>query len=48
MIVDQTDDDAIKQQAVKEGMRTLYKSAVDGVLDGTTTLEELKRFIKMD
>jgi len=43
MIVDGASDDAIKQQAIAEGMRTLRKSGVDEVLRGVTTLDELMR-----
>jgi type IV pilus assembly protein PilB len=45
MILEGSNDDAIKQQAIKEGMRTLYKSAVDEVLNGVTTLDELMRVV---
>jgi len=45
MIVGGESDDAIKHQAIKEGMKTLYKSAVDEVLSGATTLDELMRVV---
>jgi type IV pilus assembly protein PilB len=45
MIVDASSDDAIKQQAIKEGMKTLRKSGLEQVLNGTTTLEELLRVV---
>ncbi len=45
MIVDASSDDAIKQQAIKEGMKTLLKNAVDEVLNGVTTLDELMRVV---
>jgi type IV pilus assembly protein PilB len=45
MVTDGCSDDAIKQQAVKEGMKTLRKSAVDEVLSGATTLDEMMRVI---
>lgn len=38
-------DDAIRQQAIKEGMKTLCKSAREEVLDGVTTLEEIMRVV---
>jgi len=38
-------DDAIKQQAIKEGMKTLCKSAREEVLNGVTTLEEIMRVV---
>jgi len=47
MIVDGSSDDEIKQQAIKEGMKTLHKSAVDEVLAGTTTLDEMMRVIDL-
>ena len=45
MIVDGGSDDVIKQQAIKEGMKTLNKSAVDEVLNGATSLDELMRVV---
>lgn len=45
LIVDGADDDTIKQQVITEGMKTLYKSALEEVLSGTTTLEELLRVV---
>lgn len=45
MIIDASSDDAIKQQAIKEGMRTLHKSAVDEVINGVTTPDELMRVV---
>ena len=45
MIIDTSSDDAIKQQAIKEGMKTLHKNAVDEVLNGVTTLDELMRVV---
>ncbi len=48
MIVDGTDDDAIKTQAVSQGMRTLRQAAVDMVLAGWTTVEEIMRVVDMD
>jgi len=47
MIVKTSSDDAIKQQAVKEGMRTLRDSAVEEVLNGQTTLDEIMRVVDM-
>ncbi len=48
MIVEETDDDAIKAQAISEGMRTLRQSAIDMVLAGWTTVEEIMRVVDMD
>jgi type IV pilus assembly protein PilB len=45
MIVEQTGDDAIKQQAISEGMKTLRKSGIDEVINGVTTLDELMRIV---
>ena len=45
MIVDASSNDAIKQQAIKEGMKTLHKSGLEQVLNGATTLEELLRVV---
>jgi len=45
MTIDGGSDDAIKQQAIKEGMKTLNKSTVDEVLNGVTSLDELMRVV---
>jgi type IV pilus assembly protein PilB len=45
LIVEGADDDTIKNQAITEGMRTLCKSALEEVLKGTTTFEEVQRVI---
>ncbi len=45
MITDGCSDGQIKQQAIEEGMRTLTKSAIDEVLSGDTTVEELTRVV---
>ncbi|UCE99540.1 MAG: type II/IV secretion system protein [Planctomycetota bacterium] len=45
MIVEGSSDDAIKQQAIKEGMRTLRMSAIDEVLNGVTASDELMRVV---
>ena len=47
LIVEQTSDDAIKKQAINEGMKTLRTSGLEEVLSGATTLEELRRVIDM-
>ncbi len=47
MIIDADGDDAIKQQAVAEGMKTLRRSGFEHVLKGMTTLEELRRLVDM-
>jgi type IV pilus assembly protein PilB len=45
LVVDGADDDTIKKQAISEGMKTLHTSALEEVLNGTTTLEELQRVV---
>jgi type IV pilus assembly protein PilB len=45
MIVDAAGDDAIKRQAISEGMKTLRKSGIEQVLNASTTIEELQRLI---
>jgi len=47
MIVDGASDDAIKRQAIEEGMKTLRKSGIDEVLNGVTTIDELMRVVDM-
>ena len=48
MITESATDGIIMQQAMKDGMRTLCQSGTTEVINGTTTLKELKRFIKME
>ena len=45
MIMDARSDQDIKQQAIKEGMKILREKAVDEVLQGTTTTEEMMRIV---
>jgi type IV pilus assembly protein PilB len=45
MIVNRNGDLEIKQQAIEEGMKTLYESAVKEVLNCVTTAEELTRIV---
>jgi type II secretory ATPase GspE/PulE/Tfp pilus assembly ATPase PilB-like protein len=47
MIVDGRSDDEIRQQAIKEGMKTLHKSAANEVLAGATTIDEIIRVINV-
>jgi type IV pilus assembly protein PilB len=47
MIVDGCDDEELKEQAMAEGMRTLRRNAVDEVLRGTTTVDELMRVVDL-
>jgi type IV pilus assembly protein PilB len=48
MITESASDNVIMQQAVKDSMRTLCQSGIKEVINGTTTLEELKRFIEIE
>ena len=45
LILQGENNEVIRQQAVKEGMRTLAASSKSAVLDGATTLEEISRVI---
>ncbi|MHC4386996.1 MAG: GspE/PulE family protein [Planctomycetota bacterium] len=47
LILQGNNDDAIRQHAISEGMRTLYKSAVDEVVSGVTTVAELTRVVEV-
>lgn len=47
MIVDAAGDDAIKRHAISEGMKTLRKSGIEQVLNGSTTIEELQRLVDL-
>ncbi len=47
MIIHGDGDSAIKELAIKEGMRTLRDSAIAEVLGGVTTLDELTRIIEI-
>jgi len=47
MVVSGSDDDTIKQQAINEGMKTLHKSAVEEVINGVTTAEEMMRVVEV-
>ena len=48
MILDRAQEHVIKQQARKEGMRTLREDGVRAVLAGLTTLEEVLRITASD
>jgi len=47
MIIRRSSDEEIKQQAIREGMRTLRESAVNEVLNGVTTVDEVTRVVDM-
>ncbi|UCE48720.1 MAG: type II/IV secretion system protein [Phycisphaerales bacterium] len=48
MISGRSSDQDIKQQAIAEGMRTLFESAANEVLEGVTMVEELTRIIDVE
>ncbi|MHC4169108.1 MAG: GspE/PulE family protein [Planctomycetota bacterium] len=48
LIARRGDDQSIKQQAIREGMRTLFENAVNEVLDGISTVEEVTRVIDVE
>ncbi len=48
LIVGGANDDAVKQLAIAEGMRTLKMAAAGAVLDGHTTVDEMMRVIDVD
>ncbi|MCF7974383.1 MAG: GspE/PulE family protein [Phycisphaerae bacterium] len=48
LIVDGGSDDAIKRQAMSDGMMTLGQSAITDVLNRSTTLEEVSRIVDMN
>ncbi len=45
MIIGRSGDMEIKQQAIDEGMKILYESAVKEIINGVTTVEELTRIV---
>ncbi|GAF71964.1 unnamed protein product, partial [marine sediment metagenome] len=47
MIAESASKDIIVRQAIKDGMRALSQNGIREVINGTTTLEELKRFIEV-
>jgi general secretion pathway protein E len=47
LTLDGANDDQIHQQAVSEGMRTLLDSALDEVIQGHTTLQEVSRVVEV-
>ncbi len=47
MIIEGRSDTEIKEQAIKEGMKTLKTSGIEEVVSQTTTIEELWRVIDM-
>jgi type IV pilus assembly protein PilB len=47
MIADGVSDGQIKQQAIQEGMRSLTKAAIDDMLAGNTTIDELMRVVDL-
>lgn len=47
LIVESASEDIIKQQAIKEGMKSLHKSGINEVIKGKTDIAELQRIIDM-
>ena len=47
MILEGTGDTLVTEQAVKEGMRTLRRNALDEVVRGVTTVDELMRVVDL-
>ncbi len=47
MIADGCSDGQIKQQSIHESMRTLTKAAIDDMLAGNTTIDELMRVVDL-
>lgn len=45
MILDSASSDAVKEQAISGGMKTLHKSGIEEVIKAATTLEELARVV---
>ncbi|MGB8225724.1 MAG: GspE/PulE family protein [Sedimentisphaerales bacterium] len=47
MIIEGKSDTEIKEQGIREGMKTLKKSGIEAVISRTTTVEELWRVVDM-
>jgi type II secretory ATPase GspE/PulE/Tfp pilus assembly ATPase PilB-like protein len=47
MIIEGRSDTEIKEQAIKEGMKTLKTNGIEEIVSQTTTIEELWRVIDM-
>ncbi len=45
LIIDGSSDQDIKEQAIQDGMKILRDNAVNEVLDGSTTMEEMMRIV---
>ena len=45
LIINSESDDSLKQQAIAQGMKTLYQDGIEQVLNGVTSLEELLRVV---
>ncbi len=48
MIIDNASSDAIREQARREGMRSLRESGLLAIFDGLTTVEEVLRETNTD
>jgi len=48
MVIEHANTDEIREQAKKEGMKTLYDSGMRKVIGGVTTIEEVLRVSRID
>lgn len=46
LIINNADADTIKKRAIQNGMRTMFEDAVEKVVNGITTVEEMLRVVK--
>ena len=47
-IIKHEDSNIIKQEAVKNGMKTLWQNGIEKVAKGITTLNELERVVDVE
>lgn len=47
LIMENADADRIKEKAVEQGMTTMFEDAIEKILNGITTVEEVLRVIKL-
>jgi type II secretory ATPase GspE/PulE/Tfp pilus assembly ATPase PilB-like protein len=48
MIVEGTNEDALKEVACREGMKTVFRHGIEKVSAGITTIEEVLRVTVLD
>jgi len=48
LVMQSADAETIKRKAIEEGMTTMFDDALEKVLNGITTVEELLRVVKLD